>query len=151
MDLLGALVIGERTTSGERSCLGKVLKVCGFSSGPGPPEPPKSAGNGSPGPPRGRRTALGLRCSRSGWSTRCPPSSCPGTWLMSNIKIPPKKQPRELWLQNSLGLKSRPLTCSLLKGPRIAKQATLCYAILLAGRHRPSGPDFGRTSTGKTP
>ncbi len=31
--------------------------------------------------------------------------------------------------------------------------ATLCYAIMLPGRagNRPSGPDFGRTATGKAP
>ncbi len=37
----------------------KLLKIYIFNSGPGPPESPKSAGKGGPGPPGYRRTVLG--------------------------------------------------------------------------------------------
>ncbi len=45
---------------------------------PGPREPPKSAGNGGPGPPRYPRTVLGNhRISKSGWGTGWAPLGCP--------------------------------------------------------------------------
>ncbi len=35
--------------------------------------------------------------------------------------------------------------------PGLPQLRVLCYAIVLPGRNRPSGPDFGRTATGKAP
>jgi hypothetical protein len=49
-----------------------------FLSRPGHREPPKSAGNGGPGPPRYRRTVLGNHwISKSGWGTGWAPLGCP--------------------------------------------------------------------------
>ncbi len=44
-----------------RRCLWKLLKICLFNFSPDSRNPPKSAGNGGPGPLRYRRTALGHR------------------------------------------------------------------------------------------
>ena len=50
-----------------RGWLLEAIKNIYFEFRPGPPESPKSAGKGGPGPPRYRRTALGNRWFSSRW------------------------------------------------------------------------------------
>ena len=76
-------------------------RVKGLTGRPGPREPPKSAGNGGPGPPRYRRTVLGNGwVSKSGWGTGWAPLGCPGQNAYFQFKMPPKGPPR--WLSYSM-------------------------------------------------
>ncbi len=81
----------------DRACPGSVhqrggrfkeLKNMYGLSRPGPREPPKSAGNGGPGPPRYPRTVLGKHwISKSGWGAGWAPSGCPGPNVYSQYKM----------------------------------------------------------------